>query len=145
MTPDSIFQLCNSIAFFSWLILIFVTPFWLETDKLLIGTVILLFGIIYSWLLFTGFSFADFEQFSTLDGLMGLFTSKTAVTAGWVHYLAFDLMAGIWIVNNARKHHINHWLLTPCLFFTFMAGPFGLLLYLVLRLMKTRQYFADNF
>jgi hypothetical protein len=145
MTPDTIFQLSNSIALTGWLILIFITPIWMETDKLLIGIVVTLFAILYSWLLFQSFSLTDFEQFSTLDGLMSLFTSKTAVTAGWVHYLAFDLMVGNWIVHNARKYHINHWLITPCLLCTFMAGPFGLLLYLLIRLLKTRHYFVDNF
>jgi hypothetical protein len=54
-------------------------------------------------------------------------------TIGWIHYLAFDLFVGIWIARNADQHKIARWLQVPILFFTLMAGPIGLLLYLLLR------------
>ena len=76
---------------------------------------------------------------------MELFTNKVAVTSAWVHFLAFDLMVGIWIKKNAMKHGISHWLLIPCFFFTFMIGPMGLLIYLLIRWIKTKQYFAANY
>mgnify|MGYP003449398354 FL=1 len=78
-----------------WLVLIIVSPFWFDSDKLLIGAVITLFAIVYTWLIAQSLQPGDFEKFGTLDGVMSLFTNKTAVTAGWVHYLAFDLMTGI--------------------------------------------------
>jgi Domain of unknown function (DUF4281) len=144
MSPDTIFQLCSTIAFFAWLLLIFASPFWANTDKLLIGVVITLFAVVYTWLVFSSFNPTDFKNFSTLDGVMSLFTNKRVVTAGWVHYLAFDLLTGNWMVKNARKHGINHWLTVPCLICTFMLGPFGLLLYLLLRWGFTKKYFAEN-
>jgi Domain of unknown function (DUF4281) len=145
MTPDTIFSVCNSIAMIGWLLLIIISPFWFYTDKLLIGLVITLFSVIYIWLITQSFQPGDFEKFGTLDGVMSLFTNKTAVTAGWVHYLAFDLMVGIWIKKNSVKYGISHWLIIPCLLFTFMLGPVGLLLYLIIRFIKTKQYFADNY
>jgi hypothetical protein len=48
------------------------------------------------------------ESFGSLNGVMKLFQDRTLVTAGWVHYLAFDLITGIWIQKNAQKHSINH-------------------------------------
>jgi len=77
--------------------------------------------------------------------VMELFQNKTIVTAGWVHYLAFDLMTGAWIKKNSLKYNITHWLIIPCLFLTFMLGPIGLLLYLIIRLFYTRRYFSENF
>jgi hypothetical protein len=145
MTPDTIFSVCNSIAMIGWLLLIIISSFCFYTDKLLIGLVITLFSVIYIWLITQSFQPGDFEKFGTLDGVMSLFTNKTAVTAGWVHYLAFDLMTGIWIKKNSIKYGISHWLIIPCLLFTFMLGPAGLLLYLIIRLIKTKQYFADNY
>ncbi|HTH32315.1 MAG TPA: ABA4-like family protein [Lacibacter sp.] len=145
MSPDSIFQLCSTIALVAWLILLIASPFLPSVDKFLIGVVIILFAIVYAWLIFQSFTFGDIEKFNTLDGVMQFFTNKTAVAAGWVHYLAFDLMTGIWIKKNAQKHGISHWVLIPCLFFTFMLGPVGLLLYLIIRLFYTKQYFADNY
>jgi hypothetical protein len=144
MSPETIFQLCNTIALIGWLILIVISPFWFETDKLLIGIIVTLFAIVYTWLLASHFNFSDFEKFSTLDGVMELFTNRVAVTTAWIHFLAFDLMIGVWIKKNAQKHHISHWLLIPCLFFTFMIGPFGLFLYLIVRFIKTKHYFAEN-
>ena len=145
MSVDEIFKLCNTIALVSWLILIIATPFWKHTDKFLIGMVTTLFCIIYAWLIFSNFNMGDFEKFSTLDGVVSLFSNKTVVTGGWVHYLAFDLMTGIWITNNAKQHRINHWIIVPSLVFTFMLGPVGLLIYLLIRFAKTKKYFAANY
>jgi len=144
MSADQIFQITNSMALLGWVILIF-TPFWKQADKFLISIMVTLLAVAYAWLIFSSFKFADFKSFSTIEGVMQLFTDRNMVTAGWVHYLAFDLMTGLFIRKNAALHGINHWLTVPCLFFTFMLGPIGLLLYLLLRWIITRQYFAENF
>ena len=72
-------------------------------------------------------------DFTTLAGVMALFDSPGGATIGWIHYLAFDLFVGTWIARNADVHKISRWLQAPILFFTLMAGPIGLLLYLLLR------------
>ena len=76
---------------------------------------------------------------------MTLFQNETLVTAGWIHYLAFDLLTGIWIKKNSVKYGISHWIIVPCLIFTFMLGPVGLLLYLLVRTVQTKKYFAENY
>lgn len=144
MSPESIFQLCNTIALIGWIILI-ILPFWLQSDKFVLGIMITLFCIVYAWLVFSHFHFSDLQKFGSLGGVMELFTMKEIVVAGWVHYLAFDLMVGIFIKRNARKHGISHWLIIPCLLLAFMLGPIGLLLYLIIRTIVTKQYFAENF
>jgi heme A synthase len=128
-----------------WLVLIVASPFFQEVDKLLIGIFITLLAIVYTWLILTSFNSDDMKNFGSLDGVMNLFQNKTLVTAGWVHYLAFDLMVGIWIKRNSMKYGISHWLIIPCLLFTFMLGPVGLLLYLLIRFIKTRRYFSSNY
>ena len=145
MSPDSIFQTCSTIAMVGWVVLLIISPFWSSFDKFLIGIIITLFAIVYAWLIFQVFIPGDFEKFGSLNGVMDLFTDKTAVTAGWVHYLAFDLLTGIWIKKNALKYNIHDLILIPCLLLTFMLGPIGLLLYLLVRLIKTKQYFAANY
>ena len=145
MSPDSVFQTCNMIAMAGWLILLIMSPLWTSFDKFLIGIVIALLAIVYAWLIFQVFTPGDFEKFGSLNGVMELFTNRTAVTAGWVHYLAFDLLTGIWIKKNAQKYNIHHLVLVPCLLLTFMLGPIGLLLYLVIRAIKAKQYFASNY
>jgi len=145
MSPDSIFQTCSTIAMAGWIVLLIISPFWSSFDKFLIGIIITLLAIVYAWLIFQVFTPGDFEKFSSLNGVMELFTDKTAVTAGWIHYLAIDLLTGIWIKKNAQKYNIHHLIVLPCLLVTFMLAPIGLLLYLLVRLVKTKQYFAANY
>ena len=145
MSPDSIFETCSTIAMVGWIVLLIISPFWSSFDKFLIGIIITLFAIVYAWLIFQVFSPGDFEKFGSLNGVMELFTDKTAVTAGWIHYLAIDLLTGIWIKKNAQKYNIHHLIVLPCLLVTFMLAPIGLLLYLLVRLVKTKQYFAANY
>ncbi len=144
MTPDTVFQLCNAIAMIGWAILI-VLPIWNSSDKFIIGIIVALFAFIYTYYLVTNLSALDIKSFGSLKGVTALFTNPVAVLMGWVHYLAFDLMVGIWIKKNSQKYGISHWLIIPCLFLTFMFGPVGLLLYLLIRFVKTRNYFSANY
>jgi hypothetical protein len=144
MNPDQIFSLCNTIAMAGWIILILL-PFWFHSDKFILGIIIALLGIVYAWLVLSSFSFGDIKKFGSLDGVLELFQNPVMVTAGWVHYLAFDLLAGIFIKRNGIKHNIPHWLLVPCYLFTFMFGPVGLVVYLLIRWTKAKNYFASNF
>lgn len=73
-------------------------------------------------------------SFTTLEGVRLLLASEAALVAGWVHYLVFDLWVGSWEAEDAGRHGVPHVLLLPCLVLTLMAGPTGLLLYLLIRL-----------
>ena len=72
-------------------------------------------------------------SFSTLAGIHALFAQPGNVMIGWTHYLAFDLAIGSWEVEDAPASGVPHWLVLPCLFVTLMAGPVGLLLYVIIR------------
>ena len=76
---------------------------------------------------------AEGGGFSSIDGVRTLFSSDIGMIIGWTHYLVFDLFVGAWEARDAQRRGFSHWLLTPCLLLTFMLGPVGLLLYLVLR------------
>lgn len=145
MTPDTIFQLCSGIAILGWLILIIGSPFIMEIDKFLLGVIVVLFCIVYTWLVVSGFSFDKIKNLGSLDGVMELFKDRSLLTAGWIHYLAFDLLIGCWIKRNSLRHGIPHIVIVPVLFVTLMLGPVGLLLYLLIRTIKTKRYFATNF
>ncbi|MEM9315304.1 MAG: abscisic acid-deficient protein Aba4 family protein, partial [Pseudomonadota bacterium] len=53
--------------------------------------------------------------------------------AGWIHYLAFDLFVGAWIATEADRLGLSRLLQAPLLVATFMFGPVGLALFLVMR------------
>ena len=67
-----------------------------------------------------------------------IFATDAGVTIGWIHYLAFDLFVGIWIVRDADAKAFGRLLQAPILFATFLAGPLGLLLWLIIRERRAR-------
>ena len=73
---------------------------------------------------------------------MLLFTSERAVLAGWVHYLAFDMFVGLWITLDAQRIGLKRTILIPVQILTFMLGPMGLGLYLMIRRRKTGELMA---
>ena len=72
----------------------------------------------------------------TLDGVAQLLGSPTGATIAWAHFLAFDLFVGRWIYWDGRERSISPVLISPVLFLTLMLGPFGLLLYLAVRILS---------
>lgn len=143
MTPEIIFKLANGLAMIGWIILIVLPRF--RSDKLIIGIIVTLLAIVYSYLVFDAFRPNDLRSFGSLQGVSALFQNQKILLAGWIHYLAFDLMVGCWIRNNALKLNIHHLYLVPCLLFTFLLGPMGLLLYLLIRSFVSKKYFSANF
>jgi hypothetical protein len=100
-------------------------------------------AILYVFLITQTFDADAMESFGSLSGIATMFQNEIALLAGWVHYLAFDLMVGLFITNNAQKYGVNRFILIPCLFLTFMLGPTGLLLYIIIRSIYTKRYFED--
>ncbi len=134
MTPEFLFQVFTLGVMPFWLLL-FVLPHWSFTQVLVHSVVVpLALGVAYAWFLTTGALGTEGASFSSLEGVMIFFSKPEAVLAGWLHYLVFDLFIGAWEVRDARRRGISHWFVIPCLFFTLMAGPIGLLLYLMLRM-----------
>ena len=142
----TLFGYAGNVAMIGWLLLIIV-PYWKYTRPIVqYGLVSILLSFLYAYLLFVAPGEPmDISSFGSLEGVMNLFTDEKSVLAGWVHYLAFDLWVGSWEIGDAKKRGINRWLVTPCLFFTFMLGPVGLLLYLMLRAFMTKKVLHENF
>jgi hypothetical protein len=147
MIHDTVYSLMNLFVLPFWLLLAFAprwrfTPLFVHSAlvPLLVGTFYLLY---LGGALFGGGGPAG-GGFGSLDGLKILFSYKPALIAGWAHYLVFDLFIGAWIVRDAQRRRIHHWLVVPILFFTLMAGPFGLLLYMLLRGLRTGAWGLDE-
>ena len=75
----------------------------------------------------------------TLHGIAGFFADPRLALVGWIHYLAFDLWVGAWEVEAAERAGMPHLLVIPPLLLTFLLGPIGLLLFLLLRTMNHRR------
>lgn len=143
MKPSTLFSICNTIAPLAWLLMI-ISPRWKVTKSIVLNLVIpLFFSIVYGSLLFSmgGISFSDF---GSLEGIKKLFSNDYALVLGWIHFLAFDLFVGSWILFNSQRNGLPHLLIIPCLLGTFMFGPIGLLLYVVIRGVKTKKLLHEN-
>ncbi len=139
MSPETLFALCNSGVLPAWLLLA-VAPGWIWTQRIVHAIWIpLLLAIAYGLAIGQGWAGGpEGGSFLTLHGVMVLFTDPWAVCGGWIHYLVFDLFVGAWQVRDALRRGIPHLAVLPCLALTFLLGPLGLALYLLVRWARTR-------
>jgi hypothetical protein len=144
MKPDLLFKICNSIAPIGWLLMV-VAPKWRFTKMIILSGILpLMLGLVYLTLIILFFGEGE-GDFNSLEGVMKLFTNPWGVTAGWIHYLAFDLFIGTWELNNGQKNGIPHYLIIPCLILTLFFGPIGLILFFLIRATKTKKFIHENF
>jgi len=137
MKAEQLFSICNSVALVGWLILAVAgRKRW--ASYLTTGVILPLLLAVAYLVLLVGHWGESKGGFGTLTDVAILFSNHWILLAGWIHYLCFDLFIGSWEVRDAAARGISHWLVIPCLFFTFMFGPVGLLLYFGLRLAVTR-------
>ena len=102
-----------------------------------------LFGALYSATLASAVVNGEVPpeaSFNTLEGVFLLFRSRAVVFSGWVHYVCFDLLAGLFISSDAQQntgipHAVIALVVLPL---TLFAGPSGLFLYLALKLVWPR-------
>lgn len=138
MTADRVFQLCGLLAAMGWLGLL-LTPFWPKRQRerlprLVCGIAIpATIAVVYTAVIAAHWA-GHRGGFRTLDEVMVLFTDRWLVTAGWIHYLAFDLFVGGWELEDSRRRGVPHLAVIPFLLLTFFFGPMGLLGYLGLRM-----------
>lgn len=120
-----------------WILLIFL-PKWKATKFLIDYKVVpLILAIVYAIYIIKGLLIAGgMMDFGSLQSVMQLFTEENAVLAGWIHYLAFDLLIGMWMINQNKTLGIHQVLMAPCLLGTFMFGPLGFLLFTVMKTIK---------
>ena len=77
-------------------------------------------------------------DFLTIAGLKALFATDAGIVIGWTHYLAFDLFIGQWIAKDADHKGFSRIAQLPVLLLTLLAGPIGLLVWLVIRERRAR-------
>lgn len=139
MTPTEVFSIANLTAMPMWLLMIFV-PRWKVTRFLIDFKVIpIVLSVVYGIYIVQAILTGGMMDFGSLSSVMVLFTQENAVLAGWVHYLAFDLLVGMWILDRNKALGIHQLLIAPCLLLTFMFGPVGFLLFMLIQSFKTKK------
>lgn len=143
MKAEQIFSIANLIAIAGWLLLA-ILPRWKWTRVIVLkGAIPLAFSVAYLILILIFWWSAE-GGFRSLPDVMKLFTNEWVVLAGWLHYLAFDLFVGSWEVSEAQENGIPHLLVIPCLFLTFMFGPMGFLIFVILRFVLAKEVKNDR-
>ncbi|WP_438423656.1 ABA4-like family protein [Aquimarina macrocephali] len=139
MTPTEVFSISSMIAMPMWILMI-LFPNWKATRFLIDFKVVpILLSFIYVFYIFKTIQIGGGIDFGSLTSVMALFTEENAVLAGWVHYLAFDLLVGMWMLDQNKGVKIHQLIMAPCLFATFMLGPIGFLLFIIIRAFKQKQ------
>lgn len=142
MVSADLFSAGNGLALAGWLMLA-VSLFLPRARAVLwritgLGVPALL-AVAYGLLLWRGLGAVQDGGFDSIPAVRALFANDAALTAGWLHYLAFDLFVGTWIARAGTDALIPVLALLPCLGLTFLAGPAGLLLFLLLRALLRRD------
>jgi hypothetical protein len=132
MTPDQMFSIANFVALCGWLLLVALPGRkWVAN---MIAGVMVPAVLAAAYIVIIAINFFGAEGgFSSLRHVALLFANPWLLLAGWLHYLAFDLLVGTWEVRDARERGVPHVFVVPCLILTFLFGPAGWLLYLGVR------------
>ncbi|MGC4082549.1 MAG: ABA4-like family protein [Vicinamibacterales bacterium] len=131
MTAAQLFSLANTLALVTWIGLIAFQRTRIVRDRI-VPAVVAVFAIAYAVLIARYWSGSS-GGFGSLAAVSLLFANDRLLLAGWLHYLAFDLLVGRWEAGDAAERGLSPWLAAPCLALTFMFGPAGWLAYLVVR------------
>lgn len=138
MSAESTFTLLNSIALVAWLLIAAFPRRPLVVQTIAGAAVPAFFAVAYIAMIASAWGGSE-GSFSSLQGVATLFENPWLLLAGWTHYLAFDLLVGVWEVRDASERGIPHVMVLPCLLLTFLFGPTGWLLYLVLRRVRSQS------
>ena len=95
MSAEQIFSIANLMTMVCWILLAIVPGRRWVTDIVTGRAVPALFAVGYTAIVVAVFPRAT-GSFSTLAGVAALFGNPWLLLAGWLHYLAFDLLIGTW-------------------------------------------------
>jgi len=143
ITTENIYLVANWGVIPFWLLLILAPNHGLTNflAQSVIAPLLLATG--YSYLTYNLYLeknvFDGFELYSGLDGLYSMFSNETLLLIFWLHFLAFSLFVGSWIVRDSRKHFIPRIFTIPTIILTYFTGPVGLVIYWFIRIFFAKK------
>lgn len=131
MELETFFSVASSVAAVTWVVLAVTPSRWAWPVQAARWVAV---ALAFGYVALLGAFWARGEGgFGSLAQVARLFEQPGLLLAGWVHYLAFDLLVGSWEREEAIRIGLGPWMLVPSLFLTFMFGPAGWLCFLGLR------------
>ena len=148
MSWSALFALTNAVAVIGWAMLILLPRrplvmaaiLFLGVGLLCLVYLAMIVGMHAGWVdanRLPGTPPPNFLDYN-IAGLRNLFLSDGGLVLGWTHYLAFDLFVGQWIARDADQKGFHRIVQVPFLLLTFMVGPVGLLVWLIVRERRAR-------
>ncbi len=145
---QGLFTATNVVALLAWTVLLFAPRrpaplalvLYLGVGLLCLAYVAMAAALVLGWadpVRDPGLAAIDFGNYS-VAGLKDAFRSEGAIAVGWTHYLALDLFTGLWIARDADAKGFPRIAQGAVLLLTFLAGPAGLLVWLVVRERRAR-------
>lgn len=131
MNLELLFSLAGTLAMTGWVVLILnvLTGRFARVRHLTCRLFIpLLLSAFYAALM-AGFLWSSSGGYGSLAEVAQMFETRELLLAGWVHFLAFDLIVGCLLADQAKQHGVARGWVVPILLATFLFGPLGLLLY----------------
>ncbi|MFD1550785.1 DUF4281 domain-containing protein [Putridiphycobacter roseus] len=127
---EALFYVLNGFTIVGWLLIVFFPNYTgvLKISKYWIVGILSLAYLLMIPILVKHF---DGEIFYDYSHLIALLNIKTILLACWIHYLAFDLFVGVYIVETSVKLGIKRGVYLPCLLLTLFFGPIGLLAFYI--------------
>jgi len=135
MAPEFVFQTGNTLAACGWLALVAspASARWTPTIWRVTGWYLPLL-LCAAYLVMMAMHWRGQGGFGSLAEVQELFRQPGVLTAGWLHFLAFDLFVGTWIARGCASMKLAHAWVVLLMLLTFLLGPVGLLGYLLARM-----------
>ena len=125
----------------AWALLIFLPTWrgtrWIARSAIVPALLCVLYVIgIGAQIAASGLGFV--RDFGSAEGVARLLGQQDIAIVGWIHFLAFDQLVGIFIYRDNMHHrYVPIPVQSVILFLTFMLGPVGFLLYYLARVVRT--------
>ena len=130
MQWTSLFSALNVAAVCGWLVLIFIPRhlrFLTIVPRYVVPGVI---ALVYTALM-GAYLVQSGGWYGSIAQVRQLFASDPVLTAGWGHYLAFDLLVGVMLADRMDRAGVRRVIQAPIFITIFMFGPAGWLLGMV--------------
>jgi len=131
-----------------------VLPFWfmlllapnLRITQLFVNSIIapLILGSAYCYVIYLMFLFDEpvfdfFKLYLSLDNLYTTLSNESFLLVFWLHFLSLNLFLGSWVSRDAIKYSIKRGLVLFPLIVIYFTGPFGLVLYWLIRVFYAKR------
>lgn len=137
MAVETLFRLANFAAVIAWAVLLAAALFgWRRALERFCGTVAPLL-LAAAYVVVIAASWGGKVDLGSLAGISAVFQQPAAALAGWLHYLAFDMLIGVMLARRMMEDAVPRLVMAPVLLLTFFFGPAGFLLFHGVRLARS--------